>query len=202
MGEKASLKSAEDVLHFWLGAPEDPPLAKSERWYKKDAALDREIKERFEETLLAGTRGELDAWKETPRGRLALVIMFDQFSRNMFRGTAQSFAQDGLARDIALDAIAAGDEGQLKHVARSFLYMPLMHSEDVDLQRKCVAAFTRLVDSSPPELRKFTESGLHYATLHADIIERFGRFPHRNEILKRPSTREEEAFLKQPNSSF
>ncbi len=186
----------ETVLEFWLGAPGDPPLVRSSSWYKKDAAFDKEIKDRFEATLNAAKRGELDDWKKTPRGRLAFVILNDQFSRNMFRGTSDMFAQDALARDTALDAIAQGDEGQLKHVERSFLYMPLMHAEDVDLQRKCVAAFGRLVDSSPPELKSFLESGLHYAKLHADIVERFGRFPHRNAILNRPTTREEETFLK------
>jgi uncharacterized protein (DUF924 family) len=191
-----SIVKSEDVLEFWLGAPGDAPLAKSKAWYKKDEAFDREIKERFEETLEAGKRGELGEWKKTPRGRLAFVILNDQFSRNMFRGTADMFAQDALARDTALDAIAQGDEGQLKPIERSFLYMPLMHAEDVDLQRKCVAAFGRLVDSSPADLKGFLENGLHYAKLHADIVERFGRFPHRNAMLNRPTTREEESFLK------
>lgn len=196
------LATAEDVLTFWLGAPGEEPLAKSKNWYKKDDAFDKEITDRFEPTLKAATRSELDAWKTTPRGRLAFVVLCDQFSRNIYRGRSDSFAQDGLARDGALDAIDKGDEGQLKHVERSFLYMPLMHAEDVDLQRKCVAAFTRLRDSAPADLRAFFDNSLHYAKLHADIVERFGRFPHRNAILKRLSTREEEAFLKQPSSSF
>jgi uncharacterized protein (DUF924 family) len=194
--------SPEEVLRFWLGEPGEPPLARSETWYKKDDDFDRQIRERFESLLEAGVRGELAEWKATPRGRLALVVMYDQFSRNMFRGAARMFAQDGLARDMALHAIGQGDEGQLTHVERQFLYMPFVHAEDVDLQRKGVAAFTRLRDQAPPDLRESFANALHYAKLHADIIERFGRFPHRNALLSRPSTREEELFLAQPGSSF
>jgi len=192
----------EDVLGFWLGAPGSSPLANATKWYMKDDAFDREIEARFDRTLELGARGALDGWKTTPRGRLALVILLDQFSRNVYRNQPRSFAQDARACSCALEAIAGGDERDLTTVERSFLYMPLMHAEDVDLQRQCVASFERLRDEAPPELRKFVENGVDYARRHADIIERFGRFPHRNTILGRTSTHEEIEFLKQPGSSF
>lgn len=192
----------EDVLEFWFGPPGSPPLANASKWYKKDEAFDREIRDRFESTLELAARGALDGWKASPRGRLALVILLDQMSRNMFRGTPRAFAQDARACEAALEAIAAGDEQALGPVQASFLYMPLMHAENVDLQHACVTAFERLAKVAPQDVREYLEGGLKYARLHADIIERFGRFPHRNEILGRQSTPEEIEFLKQPNSSF
>ena len=192
----------EDVLGFWLGAPGSSPLANATKWYMKDDAFDREIEERFGMPLELGARGALDGWKGTPRGRLALVILLDQFSRNIYRNQPRAFAQDARACSSALEAIAAGDERELAIVERSFLYMPLMHAEDVDLQHECVVKFERLRDDAPPDLRKFVESGLDYARRHADIIERFGRFPHRNAILGRTSKADELAFLEQPGSSF
>lgn len=192
----------EVVLAFWLGAPGDPPLAKAESWWKKDEAFDREIEARFGETLEAGVRGELSAWRETPRGRLALVVLFDQLSRNMFRGTPRAFAQDALAREIAAAALAAGDDQTLSTMETSFLLMPFMHSEELAEQERCVAGFEGLLRSCAPELRPTLESSLDFARKHRDIVARFGRFPHRNAILGRASTPGESAFLTQPGSSF
>jgi uncharacterized protein (DUF924 family) len=192
----------EDVLWFWLGEPGSDPLAKSALWFKKDPDFDREITDRFGPALEAGMRGDLESWKKTPHGRLALVILYDQLSRNMFRDTPRAFAQDAHARDIALEAIDAGDERLLAPMERYFLYMPFMHAEDVDLQRRCVASFERLCNEASPEKRKMFDMGLHYAKLHADIVERFGRFPHRNTILGRATTKEEAEFLAKPGSSF
>jgi len=192
----------EDVLHFWLGAPGDPPLRNMKRWYTKDEAFDDECRERFQALLEAGSRGVLDEWKKTPQGRLALVVLFDQLSRNVYRDTPRAFAQDALARDVALDSIAKGDENVFSLIERCFLYMPLMHAEDVGLQHQSVASFNRIAGRGEGEVKKFLESGLDYAKKHEEIVERFGRFPHRNAILGRASTKEEEAFLKQPGSSF
>ncbi len=192
----------EDVLRFWLGPPGSSPLENATKWYMKDEGFDREIEARFGAALEHGAEGALDGWKTSPRGRIALVILLDQFSRNVYRNQPRAFAQDSRARSIALEAIAAGDEASLTVVERTFLYMPLEHAEDVELQRQCVSKFERLRDDAPPELRKFAESGLDYARRHADIIERFGRFPHRNVILGRTSTPDEIEFLKQPGSSF
>lgn len=192
----------DDVLDFWLGPSDSAPLANGTKWYRKDDAFDSEIKDRFETSLELAARGALDRWKTTPRGRLALVILLDQLSRNMFRGTPRAFALDARACDSTLEATAAGDESSLTTVERSFLYMPLMHAEDMDRQRECVAAFGRLRGDAPAELVKFVENGLDYAKRHAEIVERFGRFPHRNAILGRTSTPEEVEFLKRPGSSF
>jgi uncharacterized protein (DUF924 family) len=192
----------EDVLHFWLGAPGDPPLRNSERWFAKDPAFDAECAERFGPTIEAAARGQLAEWRRTPRGRLALVIVLDQLPRNVFRDTPRAFAQDALARDVVLEAMTAGDERVLSPIERSFLYMPLMHAEDVGLQHRCVAAFGRLAAEAPADLKKYLENCLDFARRHEEIVERFGRFPHRNRILGRASTGEEERFLQQPNSSF
>jgi len=197
-----SLVTSDEVLAFWFGPPGSAPLSSSTKWWTKDAAFDQEIGARFGSTMTAAAAGELDAWKSTPRGRLALVILLDQFSRNVYRGHARSFAQDARARDLALEALDSGEDRQLEPIERAFLYMPLMHAENADLQRKCIAAFERLCDVAPADLQKYTANNLDYAKKHAEIIERFGRFPHRNEILGRESTPEEVDFLKQPGSSF
>lgn len=193
----------EDVIRFWLGEPGAPPLANAEKWWKKDEAFDRQIRERFQDTLERGVRGELADWRTSPRGRLALVLLYDQLSRNMFRGTPRSFAQDALAREVATQAFDAGDERVLTPIEISFLLMPFMHAEDIAAQRRCIAGFEALRDAADDEaLRKNFASSADFAERHAVIIERFGRFPHRNAILERPSTPEEVEFLKQPGSSF
>lgn len=193
----------EDVIRFWLGEPGAPPLAKAPDWWKKDEAFDRQIRERFQPALERGVRGELAAWETTPRGRLALVLLYDQLSRNMFRGTAQSFAQDGLARAAATKAFDAGDDRVLSPIEVSFLLMPFMHGEDLALQRRCIEGFEKLRDAATdPKLRDNFASSADFGKKHEVIIERFGRFPHRNAILGRASTPEETEFLKQPGSSF
>ena len=196
------LVGPEDVLDFWLGPEGSPPLANATKWFTKDDAFDLEIRRRFGPTLEHAARGGLDEWKTSARGRLALVILLDQFSRNAFRGTPRSFAEDPRACAIAREAIALGDERSLGPIERGFLYMPLEHAESVERQRECVAAFERLRDSAPPDVRQFVELQVDYAKRHAEIIERFGRFPHRNAILGRTSTPEELEFLRQPGSSF
>ena len=200
----AGQTSPADVLQVWFGAPGAPPLAKAANWWKKDAAFDRELSERFVTTLERGTRGELAEWRTSPHGRLALVVLLDQLSRNIFRGTARSFAQDALAREVSLQALDAGDDRALKPIEASFLLMPLMHAEDIVLQRRCLEALralSMLVSSEDP-VHGVLESSVKYAALHMNIIDRFARFPHRNAILGRPSTEEEEEFLKQAGSSF
>ena len=200
--------SPDDVIHFWLGdlsRPGADPLANAARWWKKDEAFDREIRERFLGTLERGVRGELASWESSPRGRLALVLLYDQLSRNMFRGTARAFAQDPLARSLATRAFAAGDDRVLEPIETSFFLMPFMHAEDVELQRRARDGFAKLRDATPAseeKLRANFANSVGYAEQHQAIIERFGRFPHRNAILGRASTPEEAEFLKQPGSSF
>ncbi len=178
-----SLASIDDVLAFWFADPA--------RWWRKDPAFDQEVRERFLALHEAIERGEREAWLETPRGTLAYVIVMDQFSRNVFRDSARAFASDERARAAARRGVDRGDDRTLSADERSFLYMPFMHSENIVDQDRCVALFA----SAPP-------NQLRYAERHRDIIRRFGRFPHRNAVLGRESTPEEEAFLKEPGSSF
>lgn len=194
-----------DVLEFWLGSgPTDQAVRPevSSRWWKKDAAFDAEIRERFGAVYDQAVRGELDGWSETPRGNVALVVVLDQFSRNIHRDDPRAWAADDKARQRTLAGLARGDESQLGPYERMFLYMPLMHAEDRTLQQKCVERFEALAREAPESLREGFEGNLRYAHAHRDIIERFGRFPHRNAVLGRESTAEEIEFLKQPGSSF
>lgn len=192
----------DDVVDFWIGPEGAAPLAKAAQWYRKDPAFDAEIKTRFEPSLQAAVRGELEAWRTTPRGLLAYVVLLDQLSRNMYRDTSRAFDQDAQACAATLGALASGVDRDLAPVERSFLYMPLMHAEDADLQHKCVAAFERLLPMATDPVRGYVEKALHFAKRHAEIVERFGRFPHRNAILGRTSTWEEIEFMREPGSSF
>jgi uncharacterized protein (DUF924 family) len=184
---------AEEVLGFWFGAPDAQgraDKAHAARWWRKDPAFDAEVRTRFGALHEAVMRSGREVWLSSPRGRLAYVIVLDQLSRNMFRDSARAFAGDARALDAALAGLAAGDDQALGPDERSFLYMPLVHSERLDLQERAVALF-----AGEPGTQKFAEQ-------HRDIIRRFGRFPHRNALLGRPSTPDELAFLKQPGSSF
>ena len=193
----------DDVIHFWLGELDAPPLANAPMWWKKDEALDQRVRDLFQATLERGVRGELGAWQVSPRGRLGLVLLFDQLSRNMFRGTARSFAQDDLALSAAERAFDAGDDKHLTPVEGSFLLMPFMHAEQLALQKRCIAGFEKLRDAATDDaLRANFANSADFARKHQAIIERFGRFPHRNAIVARPSTPEEQEFLTQPGSSF
>lgn len=196
------MASAEEVLGFWFGQPPDPILNPAsarprERWFARDAAFDEECHRRFLDAHEAAASGALDAWKAEPRSCLALVLLLDQFPRNLFRGTPRSFATDALAREVSRHALARGLDLALPPVWRWFLYLPFEHSEEVHDQRLAVALFEMLAlyhrDSREP---------LDYARRHREVIERFGRFPHRNVALGRPSTEEEERFLQEPGSSF
>lgn len=182
----------EDVLTEWFGDSDTPTNETRSRWFTKDPAFDARLRDRFGEAIGRGARGELDAWAETPRGALALVILLDQFSRNVHRGTPRSFAQDEKALAVSRASLRRGDDRALPEAWRSFLYMPFMHSEDLAAQDECV----RLFEASG------NAEGADYARRHRDIVARFGRFPHRNVILERTSTGDEIEFLKQPGSSF
>lgn len=169
--------SAEDVVAFWRAAGPS-------RWYRKDAVFDQAFRDRFLATHEAAAAGELDAWAGTAGGALALCILLDQFPRNAFRGGARMFATDAKAREIARAALARAFDKQVDEELRQFFIMPFMHSEDLADQALCVRLATDLVTDT-----------LRYAVMHRDIIERFGRFPHRNPVLARASTAEEQRFL-------
>ncbi|WP_444988773.1 DUF924 family protein [Halomonas mongoliensis] len=182
----ARLPDAETVLRFWFDELEPA------QWFRKDPALDAAIGERFGALLEAAGCGELWAWRETPRGRLAEVIVLDQFSRNIHRDSPLAFARDPLALVLAQEAVAGGGDRGLEVMQRAFLYMPWMHSESLAIHEVALELFDQ------PGL----EEQLRYEHRHRDILLRFGRYPHRNAILGRPSTPEELAFLEQPGSSF
>jgi uncharacterized protein (DUF924 family) len=182
-----------EVLEFWFGAS---PGESRPEWFRKDAAFDAQIRERFGELHARAARGELDAWRKAPASMLALVVMLDQFSRNMFRDDARAFAQDARARECAHQALARGDDQTLLPVQRQFLYLPLEHSEDMADQDRCVELM-RSLDAFPE-----TRGLASWAERHRDIVRRFGRFPHRNAALGRATTAAEAEFLKQPGSSF
>jgi len=193
----------EDVLTYWLGPLDDDyPRANMALWFQKSEATDAEIRERFGDAVEAAGRGELAAWRETPRGALAEIILLDQFTRNIHRTGGEAWALDDEALDRCLMALERGFDEGLHLYERLFMYLPLEHAENRALQRKSVRLFERLRDEAPDELKKTAENLLDYAEKHAVIVERFGRFPHRNERLGRASTDEELAFLETPGSSF
>ena len=193
------------VLEFWFGnAGDDTAIAQAQQklWWSKNETVDADIRRRFGDLVESAAIGRFDQWAQDARGRLALILLFDQFPRNMYRDTPRAFAYDNLARELALAGITAGTDRTLRAIERVFFYLPLEHSESADLQERCVALFTALAAGVPEADRKTFRGYVDYAVRHRDVIHRFGRFPHRNHILGRASTPEETAFLKQPGSSF
>jgi uncharacterized protein (DUF924 family) len=195
----------EPILHYWLGsAPGDPVATKAKQplWFASDAATDGEIHRLFDDTWAAAGRGELDSWAAEPRGALALVILLDQFSRNLARGHAGAFAHDARALAASIAVIDAGDDRDLFPSERMFLYLPFEHAEDPALQARAVDLFLALVADAGPAWSWLTEDALRWARLHQEIIERFGRFPHRNHVLVRASTPEEDRYLAEGGAKF
>lgn len=188
----------EDVLTFWFGTlhegfAEDATRA---RWFAADATFDAQIRTRFAALPAAAKQGHLDAWKASPRGSLAFILVTDQFTRNFYRGTAEAFACDGLALAAAKAAVRTGHDRHLTFDERCFVYLPFEHSEDLIDQHTSVGLFTRLRDDTPAGKRHITGDTLRFAHQHRDIIERFGRFPHRNAALGRASTEAEAEFAR------
>jgi uncharacterized protein (DUF924 family) len=175
-----------EILKFWFEEIEPS------QWWKKDENLDRTITERFSDIHARASRCELFDWRKDARGRLAEVIVLDQFSRNMFRGSPLSFAYDPLALALAQEAVSIGADELLEQNERGFLYMPFMHSESLKIHEVATELFRR----------NGNQNSLDFEMKHKAIIERFGRYPHRNSILGRESTEEEIRFLKQPGSGF
>lgn len=195
----------EKILEYWFGTFPDPYSSDPTRvkmWFREGSRYDQEIFVSFGSIYHRAISGELDHWQEMPRGRLALIILLDQFSRHIHRGHAEAFAQDEKAQQICLDGIAAGDDLTLHRVERSFFYLPLEHAEDIEKQKLCIDAFMGLLDDTPEANRKPFEMSLEYAKRHHYVIERFGRFPESNNILNRENTHEEMQFLESGEFSF
>lgn len=201
------MNKVEEILEFWFGRLEKddvPSQEKQKMWWKKDKSVDNFIKKEFEGCIIKAVSGDVDDWLKTPKGMLAFIIVLDQFSRNIYRDIPKAFSQDKLALRVCLEGIKKGFDKGLHPVARMFFYMPFMHSEDLEDQKKSLERLTILEEefSKNLEIRDLLVNSKKYAQMHFDIIERFRRYPHRNRILGRVSTPEEIEFLKQPGSSF
>ena len=195
----------ESVYDFWLPNIEETPeysQAQSAVWFGKNDEFDNRIKSDFVPGLDKLAESDWKSWIESPKGAVSCVIALDQFPRNAFRGTSRMYAYDPKALEIAKDIVAKGMDSEMNLFEKVFLYLPYEHSEDLDDQKTCMELFTNLRDGASEEMKGNAENYLEFARKHLVIVERFGRFPHRNEILGRESTPEEVEFLKQPGSGF
>lgn len=193
------------VLDFWFGELNDLGCASPNQrklWWTKSDAFDATIRSQFLNDYEAIVAGDREHWRNSARGALAYIIVLDQFSRNMFRGTAKMFDADELAREVCCEGLEAGFDAELSFDERVFFYLPLEHSEHLPDHELCDEAFQRLSEVAPPELKPDADNYLDFAKRHRAIIDRFGRYPHRNEVIGRASSAEELAFLEEPGSSF
>jgi uncharacterized protein (DUF924 family) len=196
------VSSPEEVLSYWFpendifDADQETFGRQIQWWFAGGPEVDTEITERFGEVLEQARRGVLDHWAATPRGHLALIVVLDQFSRNVYRGSSLSYAQDEKALELAVEGIDAGMDRELSSMERIFFWMPLGHSEDLSLQERVVHHQEEIAANAPPHLRAMAEFGISQAKGARDVIARFGRHPHRNEILGRTSTPEELKYLR------
>ena len=189
---------AQEVLDFWFLPPDNPAYGQSRmEWFRKDDAFDAQIRARFGALIDAAIDGGLREWDATPYGALARLIVLDQFTRNVYRGTPRAFAGDTRALALAIALTQAGQDEQLPPMLRAFAYLPFEHAEDLAMQARAVELFQLLSQAQPG-----FDGMLDYAERHQEVIARFGRFPHRNAILGRASTPQELEFLRQPGSSF
>jgi uncharacterized protein (DUF924 family) len=196
---------ARSVLEFWFGGHDNPGRHVDELaalWFGSSGAVDSRIRQRFSPLLQAAAAGSLDNWSEQPESALALVLVTDQFPRNIHRRTARAFSLDEIALEQALAAISAGFHQQLDPLRATFLLMPLEHAESLEMQYRSVALINELAVRAPAYLTARFDEFRHHAALHREIIRRFGRFPHRNEVLGRTSTPEELAYLKGGGARF
>lgn len=180
--------SKAEILHFWFEETE-PQL-----WFQKNETFDARVRDRFLTIYRLACDGLCDGWKQDAEGCLALCILLDQFPRNMFRDRPEAFATDGKALLVAKHAVAKGFDQMLPVIRRRFLYLPYEHSEDLQDQKKCLELFARIKKEDPV--------GYEYALRHLQVIEQFGRFPHRNAILGRDNTPEEDAYMARPDAGF
>jgi len=195
----------EDILEFWFGSfptPYTADVSKADMWFKNGSVYDGEIFIKFGVDYDKAINGELNHWIDSYRGRLALTILLDQFSRHIHRGTAQSFARDEKAQILCIDGMAAGDDAKMHPIERSFFYLPLEHAENLEKQSLSIRAYEQLVQDVPEQYRKTFEVTLSFAKSHHYVIEKFGRFPELNEILGRESTAEELEFVASGKYSF
>ncbi|MEM6599092.1 MAG: DUF924 family protein [Cyanobacteria bacterium P01_C01_bin.69] len=193
---------ANDIIAFWFGQPADPDYGRYRKaWFIKDADFDADIRQHFLSDVEKAANGDYNDWQAGDSSAVALLLLLDQFPRNLYRGDPRSFATDSKALSVARGLVDSGRHLEMILAHRFFVYVPFEHSEEMANQDRCVALM-RSLNQEFPNLEKGLAGGLDYAIRHRDIIERFGRFPHRNEILGRESTPEEQVFLQQPGSRF
>ena len=195
---KQDNQTLDDVLQFWFG-PQSHGFSGADarrRWFAADPEFDREVSGKFGPLLEAAAAGALTEWLDDPRGRLAFIVITDQFSRQIHRGTAEAFATDALALSAARNGVELGHDRQLGYDERAFFYLPFEHSESKEDQHTSVELFTRLAADTPADNRGHSDEALRFAIGHRDIVLRFGRFPHRNAHLGRTSTPAELEFLR------
>lgn len=200
-----SMETPDTICKFWFGAQSDDTATAKDRarlWWGKDVEADKLIRQRFEASMARAANGEFDSWADTPSGMLALILLSDQFPRNVFRDTPTAFAFDALARRRCKEGLEKGFHLQLRPVERVFFYLPLEHSESLEDQEQSLALFQELSAGVDAVHRSTFEGFLHFAVRHWEIVKQFNRFPHRNYVLGRQSTPEELAFLTQKGSSF
>ena len=193
--------SYRDVLNYWFAGE---PLGKEQinRWWKKDPAVDEWIKKQFGGLVDEVFEGEYRRWCKTPEGYLAAIISLDQFPRNMYRGSPKSYQYDSLALQLVQEGLPGAYLQLSSDLYKAFYLLPLMHDEDIDSQLLCVQQYKMLASEARDDYKKYFQGAVSFAKRHLEIIEQFGRFPHRNDILGRISTVEEKEFLTQPGSSF
>jgi uncharacterized protein (DUF924 family) len=195
----------QSILDFWFAdAAGDPARAEAREsfWFGSDAETDAAVRQRFAAAIAAAARGELAAWRNAPRSALALVLLLDQFPRNVWRGTARAFAHDAHAVETSRAAIAAGHLAQLTPIEQAFLILPYEHSESIEAQRESVRRSEEIQRAAPPPWQPLLAHYADFARQHLAVIERFGRFPHRNRALGRDSTPDERAFMAAGGASF
>lgn len=193
------------IHNFWFGQLSAEGIVEdkiAKRWWAKDAQFDQSIQHKFLADIYHAIKNNYNCWLDDAQGRLALIILIDQFCRNVYRNSSKAFAYDHLALEWTLSGIKLQQDKQLKLIERVFFYLPLEHSENKEIQTLSVTLFKELYDLAPFQQKNLYQSFLDYAKAHQIIIERFGRFPHRNKILGRISTKEELIFLQEPGSSF
>ena len=193
------------VITFWFQEQEltAPQIdQRMDTWFGSDDVFDHECKKEFADDVERASEGKLDHWSHEPRGRLALILLLDQFRRNIYRGTAEAFAKDKAALKLCVEGAMAKKDRGLTPIQRAFFYMPLQHAESAKVQAKSVELFTKLAESVSPTLRETFETMAQFAELHRDIIDQFGRFPHRNKLLNRDNTPEENEYLSHDSPDF
>lgn len=198
------MKEVDKILDFWFGEIRDGLCVedRNEFWFMSDKRTDLTIKNDFENLVLKAADGKLSDWESTPTGSLAMIILLDQFPRNIYRGTPNAFQFDGHARRICKQGLLEGMDKELELIHRCFYYMPLEHSEYMKDQELCVNLYSRMKESADKKHQDQINHSLKYAQIHRDIILRFGRFPHRNKILNRKSTEAEMNFILNEGPKF